>query len=220
MKFDQKRAVSPIIASLLLIAIAVAAGIIVYVYVNSLAGNLTGSGGAQESQQIQLQAYSYTASGASSSGTGKIIDVYLTNVGSSSITIGNIYVDGNQLTEWGNTGGVYDTTLMVPNTVGNCFAAVTTAVTFIVGISGTQANSGGAATCTGTAASAACTTTNPCLTTTPTTPAETLTLAAQAQGQILIGLFTSQTSGTSHTIKIVTTTGGQEVFTVVAGRTG
>lgn len=41
MNFQRRRGVSVIIATLLLIAIAVAAGIIVYVFVNGLAGNLT-----------------------------------------------------------------------------------------------------------------------------------------------------------------------------------
>ncbi len=45
MQITARKAVSPIIATLLLIAIAVAAGIIVYVYVNSLCGNVTGGGG-------------------------------------------------------------------------------------------------------------------------------------------------------------------------------
>ncbi len=54
-----RKAVSPIIATLLLIAIAVAAGIIVYVYVNSLAGGLTSGGGQQVSEQLSLDAYNY-----------------------------------------------------------------------------------------------------------------------------------------------------------------
>ena len=52
MKFS-RRAVSPIIATLLLIAIAVAAGVLVYVYVNSLSGNLTSSNGNQVTHQSQ-----------------------------------------------------------------------------------------------------------------------------------------------------------------------
>ena len=106
MKFTRRRAVSPIIASLLLIAIAVAAGIIVYVYVNSLAGGLTGSGGGQETQQIQLQAYKFTSiSGTGPASTNWIVDAFLENTGSSSVTISSIYVDGTALTEWFTNAG-------------------------------------------------------------------------------------------------------------------
>ncbi len=113
MKFSRRRAVSPIIASLLLIAIAVAAGIIVYVYVNSLAGNLTSSGGNQVSQQIQLQAYSFNTAG---SGTGQFIDLNIENVGSSAVSISQVYVDGTALTEWGTgTTGTYGKYFDIPN---------------------------------------------------------------------------------------------------------
>ena len=64
MKVTARRAVDPIIATLLLIAIAVAAGIIVYVYVNSLAGGLTQSGGQQVSKQLSMDSYAFAASGA------------------------------------------------------------------------------------------------------------------------------------------------------------
>src|SRR5947209_17605269 len=59
MQVTARTAVSPIIATLLLIAIAVAAGIIVYVYVNSLAGGLTSGGGQQVAEQVSLEAYKY-----------------------------------------------------------------------------------------------------------------------------------------------------------------
>jgi flagellin-like protein len=217
MNFSKRRAVSPIIATLLLIAIAVAAGIIVYVYVNSLAGNLTGTNGQQVSQQVQLQAYTFNAAG---SGTGKVIDLYLDNVGSSSVTISSIYYDGTALTEWGLSGSNYATSLMIPNAGGSsCFAAVITSATYTIATSGTQTNSGSAGGCT-SQASAVCTAANPCLSVTPTTPAETLTLSAQSTNQFLVGLVSAAGSGTSHTIKIITSSGGQAVFTVTAGKTG
>src|SRR5208282_3364000 len=116
MKFSRRRAVSPIIATLLLIAIAVAAGIIVYVYVNSLAGGLTSGGGQQVSSQIQLQAYSFTGiTSTSVSSNGVIGEAFLENTGSSSATISAIYFDGAALTQWYTTGTpAYEQYFVVP----------------------------------------------------------------------------------------------------------
>jgi len=88
MRFTARKAVSPIIATLLLIAIAVAAGIIVYVFVNSISGNLTQQGGQQVADQLSMDAYTYP-----SAGTAPVL--VLRNVGSSSVTLSQIYFDGN-----------------------------------------------------------------------------------------------------------------------------
>ena len=82
-----RRAVSPVIATLLLIAIAVAAGIIVYVYVTSLAGGLTSGGGQQVSDQVALDAYNY-----GTIATGAVMTIR--DVGSGSVTISAIFFDG------------------------------------------------------------------------------------------------------------------------------
>ena len=87
MQMTERRAVSPIIATLLLIAIAVAAGIIVYVFTSSIAGNLTQQGGQQVSEQISMDAYSFATTTAPT--------IVLRDVGSSSITISQVYLDGN-----------------------------------------------------------------------------------------------------------------------------
>ena len=87
MKIPARKGVDPIIATLLLIAIAVAAGIVVYVYVNSLAGGLTQGGGQQVSDQLSMDAYNY-----GTIGTGAVVTVR--DVGSSSITISQIFFDG------------------------------------------------------------------------------------------------------------------------------
>ncbi len=86
MRLTVRRAVSPIIATLLLIAIAVAAGIIVYVFVNSVSGNLTQQGGQQLADQLSMDAYTYSTANPT---------VVLRDVGSSSLTISQIYLDGN-----------------------------------------------------------------------------------------------------------------------------
>jgi archaeal type IV pilus assembly protein PilA len=88
MQLTARKAVSPIIATLLLIAIAVAAGIIVYVFTSSIAGNLTQSGGQQVSEQISMDAFTYP-----SAGTAPVL--VLRNVGSASVTVNQIYFDGN-----------------------------------------------------------------------------------------------------------------------------
>jgi len=213
MNFSRKRAVSPIIASLLLIAIAVAAGIIVYVYVNSLAGGLTNGGGQQVSQQIQLEAYAFNTAGT---GTGQVVDIFMKNVGGSAVTINAIYFDGTALVEWTPTAGTYAQYMMVPNSGQSCFAAVPSSATYTFTTS-VSSGTGTAAACTG--GPTTCTATNFCFNT-ASGQTETLTLNAQGTNQILVGLNAVATSGTSHTIKIVTATGGQSVFTVTAGRTG
>ena len=86
MQLHERRAISPIIATLLLVAIAVAAGIIVYVFVGSLTGSLTASGGQQVTELISLDAYTY--SGANPT-------LVLRNVGSTTSVINQVYVDGN-----------------------------------------------------------------------------------------------------------------------------
>jgi flagellin-like protein len=227
MKFSRRRAVSPIIASLLLIAIAVAAGIIVYVYVNSLAGNLTGSSGNQVAQQIQLQAYKFTSvSGTGPSSTNVVVDVFLENVGSSSVTISAIYFDGTALTEWFTNAGppiAYDEVLQVDGSGGNCFAAIPGNVLITGSASASAATSGNGSLCGTVGAAQNCSAGHAiCVDTgaTAANQAETLTLSAQSTNQIVIGLNAAATSGTSHTVKIVTANGGQAVFSVVAGRSG
>lgn len=86
MKVAQRKAVSPIIATLLLIAIAVASGIIVYVFTGSLAGNLTKSGGSQVTEQVSMDAYSYQ--------TPPSLTIYLRNTGPSTINMSQVYFDG------------------------------------------------------------------------------------------------------------------------------
>jgi len=100
MRRATRKAVSPIIATLLLIAIAVAAGIIVYVFVNSISGNLTQQGGQQVSEEVSMDAYSFP-----SASTAPVF--ILRNVGGATLTISSIYYDGNlcQTTGATCTGG-------------------------------------------------------------------------------------------------------------------
>ena len=68
-----KRAVSNIIAALLLIAIAVAAAILLYVFAIGLLGSLGSSGGTQTKEQVIMEAYSWSSNS---------LTVTLRNVGS------------------------------------------------------------------------------------------------------------------------------------------
>ncbi|HUI86443.1 MAG TPA: archaellin/type IV pilin N-terminal domain-containing protein [Nitrososphaerales archaeon] len=101
MRATRRRAVSPIIATLLLIAIAVAGGIIVYVFVNSISGGLTQQGGQQVADQVSMDAYTFS--------TVTAPQLVLRNIGSTSVTIQSIYFDGNLCQPTGSTctsGGV------------------------------------------------------------------------------------------------------------------
>jgi len=52
-----RKAISPVIATLLMIAIAVAASILVYVWSMGLVGSLQGTGGQQTREQLIMEAY-------------------------------------------------------------------------------------------------------------------------------------------------------------------
>lgn len=221
MKFQNKQGVSPIIATLLLIAIAVAAGVIVYVYVNSLSGGLTGASGNQVSEELQLQAYRFSAvSGTGPSSSNTVVQISLENVGSSAVTISSVYYDGTSLTEWFNTAGSYKQYLTVDNTASNCFAAIPSGVQLAGSNSASVDASGDGTNCSSEGATQNCSAGNSICLDTGSAQAQTLTLNPQSSSEIVIGLSSAATSGTSHIVKVVTADGGQAVFTVVAGRTG
>jgi flagellin-like protein len=75
-KHYNNHAVSNIIAALLLIAIAVAAAILLYVFAIGLLGSLGSSGGQQTKEQVIMEAYSFPTVGG--------LTVTLRNVGSAS----------------------------------------------------------------------------------------------------------------------------------------
>ncbi|HUI01440.1 MAG TPA: archaellin/type IV pilin N-terminal domain-containing protein [Nitrososphaerales archaeon] len=121
MQVTARRAVDPIIASLLLIAIAVAAGIIVYVYVNSIAGNLTQGGGSQVSEGLSMDSYAF--------GTLNAPSVSVRDTGGSAVSINQVYFDGLQCQAGGLTctgvsateptsGGCTGTTFPLPCSTG------------------------------------------------------------------------------------------------------
>ena len=82
----ERRAISPIIATLLLILIAIAAGVVVYAYVIGFVGNsTTNPGGAQSTISIQTSCVSIAAH--CNGGTYYII---VQNVGSTTLSSGGV----------------------------------------------------------------------------------------------------------------------------------
>jgi flagellin-like protein len=71
------RAVSQVIAALLLIAIAVAAAILLYVFAIGLLGSLGSGGGQQTKEQVIMEGYNFVG--------GSILSVTLRNVGPATV---------------------------------------------------------------------------------------------------------------------------------------
>ena len=88
MRIDNEKGVSPVIAVLLMIAIAVAAAILVYVWSMGLIGTLTTGGGSQTREQVIVDAYSWNA-------TSNVINLYMRNVGNSEVELDALYVGGD-----------------------------------------------------------------------------------------------------------------------------
>jgi archaellum component FlaF (FlaF/FlaG flagellin family) len=86
------RAVNQVIAALLLIAIAVAAAILLYVFAIGLLGSLGSSGGQQTKEQLIMESYNWAFGSPPGS-----ITLTVRNVGSASIDAGHtdIFVNGN-----------------------------------------------------------------------------------------------------------------------------
>jgi flagellin-like protein len=82
-----RKAVSPVIAVLLMIAIAVAAAILVYVWSMGLIGTLQTGGGTQVREQVIMDAYNWKTA---------TLTLYLRNVGSQDVTIAAVYIEGVQ----------------------------------------------------------------------------------------------------------------------------
>lgn len=79
-------AVSPVIATLLVIAIAVAAAILVYVWSMGLVGTLQSGGGEQVTEQVIMDVYAWNATSGS-------LELRLRNVGNTVIDIDAIYAE-------------------------------------------------------------------------------------------------------------------------------
>jgi len=119
------RAVSAVIATLLLIAIAVAAAIIVYVFSIGLLGGLQTSGGQQVKQQVIMEAYNW--------GTANSLVLTLRNVGPASVQFQDYFVNGVIATTLSGTCGYSGATSTL--TVGSsCTETVTPPTTAAAGV--------------------------------------------------------------------------------------
>jgi flagellin-like protein len=84
-----KKGVSPIIATLLLIVIAVAAAVVTYAFVTGFIGTAT----AQSTQQGAMSIDTGTVTGAGTVANPSIITVYVRNTGTKSEVLSTAYVD-------------------------------------------------------------------------------------------------------------------------------
>jgi flagellin-like protein len=91
------RGISTIIAALLLIAIAIAAGVLLYVFSMGLIGSLQGTGGQQTKDQVIMEAYQWPATAT--------LTLNLRNTGSTTISLSaaDIYLGGFLLAAPGTT---------------------------------------------------------------------------------------------------------------------
>jgi flagellin-like protein len=103
-----KKAVSPIIATLLLILIAVAAGVIIYVWTTSYIGIQIGTAGGQEPFVITNVKYY-------KSGTNYYVNVTVINQGSAAIQISKVKVYTANYTNLVVTGTSFTPTTVIIN---------------------------------------------------------------------------------------------------------
>ena len=70
-----------------MVAVAVASAVLAYVWAIGLTGNLMGGGGSQVKEQLIVESYRWQLGGQ--------LAVTLRNVGTTSVTIGSVYLGGN-----------------------------------------------------------------------------------------------------------------------------
>jgi FlaG/FlaF family flagellin (archaellin) len=90
-RYYNNKAVSQVIAALLLIAISVAAAVLVYVFSIGLLGSLQSTGGQQAKQQLIMEAYNWI--------TPTSLLLTVRNVGPAGVQVADIFINGvNQAT--------------------------------------------------------------------------------------------------------------------------
>ena len=106
------KGISPIFATLILIAIAVIAGVVVYMFTSGTLATMTGGGTAAQ-EKISVQAASITGAGGSSPYSPYTIKVYLQQTGGPAATVNSIIVKNGA----GSTVGVITTLTLSPTGV-------------------------------------------------------------------------------------------------------
>jgi flagellin-like protein len=129
---SKRRGVSPVIATLLLIVIAVAAAVLTYVWVTGYIGRSTG---AAESAQVQ-ERIKINAVTVSTTTSGTTVTVSVANIGDVKVNISAIYLLYQNGTRVPNCGGTLTTlTQLSPGSVsdiavpGSC--SLSSGVTYI-----------------------------------------------------------------------------------------
>ncbi|HUI86444.1 MAG TPA: archaellin/type IV pilin N-terminal domain-containing protein [Nitrososphaerales archaeon] len=190
MKFQRRRGVSIVVATLLMIAITVSAGVIVYVFLGGLAGNLTRSGGQSVNEKLSLQSFNFEISPGSCGCAQEVLEMFLLNPGPASTTISTVYFDGTLLLLNGgagsppvaNTALVNDAFYVLPSAT---LLASTTAGDIYFSSSAQQSS-----------------------------------YPVTSVGQLVITFTAAATYNSAHTVRVVSTTGAQNTFTVEAGISG
>jgi len=116
-----RRAVSPVIATLLMIAIAVASGTLVYVWSMGIVGTLQSSGGQQTKQQLMMEAYQATGT--------TTWTFNLRNPGSATLTVAAVYVSGTSCTTF--TPSPFT---LGPSTAGPLVVTIPTGLVLVQGV--------------------------------------------------------------------------------------
>jgi hypothetical protein len=122
----KRKGISTFIATLLLMVLAVSAGVVIYAYTM---GYLGGFGGPQTMGAISLDTYNF--------GSATSIQVYVRNIGKTTFQLQSVYIDGSStgvsFTALSlNENGVGSTTITVPD------VGTTTHVIKIIGVDNTQ----------------------------------------------------------------------------------
>jgi hypothetical protein len=186
MKFEKRTGVSVVVATLLLIAISVTAGVVVYVFIGGLAGNLTRNGGQPVTEKLLISSYNFQITPGSCGCAQQVLEIYLLNPGPATTIVGAVYFDGALLTltapPTSNTPLVNNAYYVVPSTT----TLASTAAGDIYFSANTQQS----------------------------------TYTVTSAGQLVITFTAAVSYGSGHTVKVVSSTGAQSVFTVEAGISG
>lgn len=138
-----REGVSPVIATLLMIAIAVAAAIITYVWAVGLIGGLQGGGGEQTAEQLEILAYDWTVDHSANATAQPGGKVFIKNTGSKALNITELFIGGKMYTKLGTgttlgTAGMFIVTdaAGASNTIGVIAVGETCIVLFSDDMSG------------------------------------------------------------------------------------
>jgi flagellin-like protein len=190
MKFQRRRGVSVVIATLLMIAITVSAAVIVYVFVGGLAGNLTRNGGQSVTEKLNIQSFNFEISPGTCGCAQEVLEMYFLNPGPASTIISAVYFDGVLLTLNGGAANPPTANAALVNDAFYLLPSTTTLASTAAGDVYFSANT------------------------------QQSSYPVTGVGQVVITFTAALTYNSGHTVKIVSTTGAQNIFTVEAGISG